>query len=188
MHGLTFSVKRAHWATTWFAIREFRRKASSEKREELRRMTPARFDILFLMHEQRRLLPYLGYGIAQYDIRKRLGLHRTTISKMITAMVHVGFVTRTPHPFRRGAQMIDLTALGVRAIRSALHSVFTDHRLRTRIEAYAARFVPRGRKRRFTRHPIMLWLVRVVDAARGFFEHFGTQADTVFWIDEELES
>ena len=197
MHGLTFEVKRAHWAATWFGIHEFRNKASEEKIVELEDMTPARFDILYLLHQQgRRRVDPVGYRMAQYEIRRALGLHRTTVSKLVTKMVELGFVTRRPNPFRRGSRMIALTERGIRAVRAALHSVFTEHRLRTKIEAYADRFVPRdqrhgrghGSKGRFKRHPIMMRLIEVVDAARGFVEHFGKSAETVYFIDEETQT
>ena len=90
MESTTYQAKRAHWGMTWFAIRRFRAVAIAEKKPELEHMTPARFDILYLIEQRYPWVervsgePYPQMQMS--EIIDRLGLSSSTISKTVTGM------------------------------------------------------------------------------------------------------
>ncbi|MBX3220742.1 MAG: MarR family transcriptional regulator [Labilithrix sp.] len=85
-------------------------------------MTPARFDILYLMHRQRH-----GHWIEQAAVTRALGLARQTVWKMVERLVELGLITKTKDPlFHARRNILALTADGVRRVREALTAAFTE--------------------------------------------------------------
>ena len=186
MHGLTFEMKRAHVAAYRFAFDELRGHAVRGNEELFNRMTPARFDILFVLHESARAgMP----RVRQSAIWRRLGLHRSTISKAVSAMVDVGYVLRDYLEGGVRRPFVVLTEKGRRAIAMALHVAFSRHALRSKIENfYVRRSVERGEKARLRRRDAMKGaLSGLARLGRAFCSHFGRQADIVYPIDPESE-
>jgi DNA-binding MarR family transcriptional regulator len=115
-------------------------------------MTPARFDILYLLRRgMRRDAPRTGEGaprVEQRDLRRLLGLSPTTISKMITRLEELGLVTRgraTTGDKRRN--LVRLTDLGLQRIHEALGIVFNERPLVRSYDALVAdRVAPRPRR------------------------------------------
>src|SRR5262245_53586355 len=87
MHSITFGFKRAHLKAVAFGKKAV---------ERIKEMTPARFDLLYLI---RRTAPYhLNEGmrppaLEQSEVVRRLGLHRSTVSMMIKRLKRLGWVT-----------------------------------------------------------------------------------------------
>jgi DNA-binding MarR family transcriptional regulator len=78
-------------------------------------LTPARFDILYMLHER----PEETNGLTrQDDIWKALGLSRATICKMMKLLEGLGFLTRSRSTRKR--IYVSLTKLGRAIMRHAL--------------------------------------------------------------------
>jgi DNA-binding MarR family transcriptional regulator len=69
-------------------------------------LTAARFDLLFAMktHEDRRIL--------QGKLQKKLGVSRTTVSRMLASLEKLGFVKRTVFARDRRKKLVELTTRG----------------------------------------------------------------------------
>jgi len=77
MDDVPFGVKRAHLALNCWALAQLKKFG----------VTPARFDLMRLIYER-------NYRWAQSELRNRLGVARATISKMVRALVKLGWITR----------------------------------------------------------------------------------------------
>jgi DNA-binding MarR family transcriptional regulator len=109
MHELPFAFKRAHHAT----LRLLRPLAARHH------LTPARFDLLYVLHVK-------GHTIEPYQFRiaEVLGLCRSTICKMITAMEKAGLVERRREVlFDHRRRRVRLTRYGRHCIRRALKAI-----------------------------------------------------------------
>src|SRR4051812_46109072 len=85
MHTITFACKRAHLQAVAFGVKAVRR---------IKDMTPAGFDLLYAIRMT------AGYHarwdapeISQAELVRTLGLHRSTVSKMIKRLKRLGWVT-----------------------------------------------------------------------------------------------
>ena len=106
MDAILFGLKRAHHASLRFG------------RELLApyAVTPARFDALFAIHQLR--------ASRQSELRRELGVARSTISRMLRSLEQLGLVERGQ---RRYSRDIALTLLGRRVMRCAVANI---HRAR----------------------------------------------------------
>src|SRR5690606_33897973 len=73
----------------------------------------------------------------QADIRQRLGLHPSTVSKMIKRLVEMGWLAREKDSWDRRRNVIVLTALGMRKIVKAMRIVF---QMRTHMKHFEDHF------------------------------------------------
>jgi DNA-binding MarR family transcriptional regulator len=106
MHYLPFLFKRAHHATLKLLHPIAARSG----------LTPARFDLLYVLHAKTGMVPPYQFRVAQL-----LGLSRSTICKMIKAMEKIGLVQRSPEiVFDRRCRRVKITAYGRRCIRQVL--------------------------------------------------------------------
>ena len=179
MHGLTFEMKRAHVAAYRFAFDELRAHVTGGNEEVLGRMTPARLDILFVLYQSARLgTPRLRQNV----IWKRLGLHRSTISKAISVMVEIGYVLREHFEGQAHHPFVTLTSKGRSALNLALQITFATHALRSEVEDFfQRRSVAFGAPIR--RGAMKTFLSGLASAGRAFCSHFGRHADVVYPID-----
>ncbi len=95
-------------------------------------LTPARFDMLFAMDH--------GYSRTQRDLRRELGVARSTTSRMLASLERLGWVEREP---RRHTRRIRLTDTGKALIRRAARRLCGCRRLPYRMVARAIRVGPR---------------------------------------------
>jgi DNA-binding MarR family transcriptional regulator len=109
MHHLPFSFKRAHHATLKLLAPIAARAG----------LTPARFDLLYVLHVKGDTVePY------QFRIAQVLGLCRSTICKMIKAMEKAGLVARNPEMlFDHRRRRVTLTRYGRHCIRLVLKAI-----------------------------------------------------------------
>ena len=106
MDDVFFGVKRAHLAVNWWArlkLKEFD-------------VTPARFDLMRLIYER-------NFRWVQSEIRKELGVARATISRMIRALVKLGWIERKPNPFDRRTLDCVLTYEGRRVVATVMSAL-----------------------------------------------------------------
>ena len=132
MHAVSFAAKRLHLATNTFGQRVL-------DGAKVRGMTPARFDLLCLLrqpgielqkrfrHDKKSKLPWPGANEAflrQCVIVRKLGLHASTVSKMVKRLCEMGWVTVSrDYPDRR-FKVVVATPLGLRRIWEAMRRVF----------------------------------------------------------------
>ena len=111
MDAILFGFKRAHHVSLRFG------------RELLTPfgLTPARFDALFALHELRE---EDGRSTRQCDLRRELGVARSTISRMLRSLERLGLVERGHRRYTRG---VSLTRLGASLMRCAVARI---HRAR----------------------------------------------------------
>ena len=135
MNVLPYEVKRAHWRGTWHAIRRFRARADEIGEPQLRHMTPARFDILFVawradwqVHEKRRELglPPIERRIAMWELRDLLGLAGPTISRAAHRLDELELVRVVRDEKDARYAIVVLTELGERMLRLAVECIRQD--------------------------------------------------------------
>lgn len=121
MHAITFELKRAHLRGVAFG--------SSVIKKRVKGMTPARFDLMYAIRVAFLMPGGRRWPIAttelQATIRRRLGLHPSTVSKMIKRLVEMGWLEKQgKFCLDRRVNVIALTELGMRKIVKAMRIVF----------------------------------------------------------------
>lgn len=119
---MSFQAKRAHLCGVARGRKMF---------EGTRDMTPARFDLLYLLHERvPRSLRFLREDLhetAQSQLTRALGLARQTVWKMVERLVELGLVTkRRDRPGHSRSNLIKLTEEGRRRVRQAMGAAFSE--------------------------------------------------------------
>jgi len=105
MHAVLFSIKRVFHKSVWFCRRLLTDYC----------LTPSRFDILHMLHRR----GDIG-AMWQSEIREVLGVAGPTVSRMIKALVALGFVRSERSSVDRRQCNISLTARGRETIAHAI--------------------------------------------------------------------
>jgi len=108
MHSVLFSVKRTFHKSVWFGrflLKDYL-------------LTPSRFDILYILKMQ----PELP-SVRQARIREILGIASTTLSRMIKALLELGFIRRERCCFDRRQYKVSLTRIGRETIEHAMRTI-----------------------------------------------------------------
>ena len=121
MHPMAFVQKRGHLSAVARGRKMFARVPD---------MTPARFDILYLIHEQRidAVSGVRSTWMMQADIPHLLGLTRQTVWQAVERLVELGLLTKqkgAAGPERR-RNILMLTEEGFRRIRRAMGVAFSE--------------------------------------------------------------
>ena len=113
MHCLAFHTKRLHHSHL------------AHGRKLLKRfgLTPARFDLLFVMYQERRgrLMPF-----TQSELCRILGVTSRTVSRMIVGLEKLRILARRRSNVDRREKWVGITAGGLLLVRRAVHA--TVHR------------------------------------------------------------
>ena len=132
MDFVSYEFKRAHWAMSSMARREFERAAETVEalryfngKRMLAVMTPARYDIMHAIAERfwwdrkpgKRELP--DATMPMRDLVMLLGLHASTISKTVTRMRVMKLVVTKRSPTDGRQVLVSLTQAGWDALREA---------------------------------------------------------------------
>lgn len=121
MHPMAFLQKRGHLCAVARGREMFARVAD---------MTPARFDILYLIHEQ--VIDAASRArsntLAQASVPHLLGLRRQTVWKMVERLVELGLVKKTKDMYGpdRRRNVLSLTEEGIRRVRKAYGVAFSE--------------------------------------------------------------
>ena len=107
MDDLLFALKRAHLAGNRFAWRLLMKIG----------LTPARFDLMRILYG------YRDFSLAQSTLRKRLGVARATISRMLCALEKLGWVERRVDPFDRRTRYVTLSYKARAIVWNALDTI-----------------------------------------------------------------
>lgn len=127
MHAIMFQTKRCHLSNMAVGRKIFRgtKPIDDPDFDGVRDMTPARFDILYLVRGRKvGLLPAPG-RIEMSELRKALGVARATVTKAVKRLVELGLVTCDLAAWSERNKIVTLTAEGEVRIKRALHLVFT---------------------------------------------------------------
>lgn len=126
MHAMFFSIKRVHLRVLHIT------------RGLLRGidLTPARFDMMRIvaLHPE--------FGVTQGRIIDLLGVSAATVSRMLTSLEDLGFVTRRRTPRDARCVLVAITELGLATVRAAFRKLLDkdiDERLALRGLAFARR-------------------------------------------------
>ncbi|MCA9585013.1 MAG: MarR family transcriptional regulator [Myxococcales bacterium] len=93
MHNVLFNLKRLHLTAQRYASEALRAHG----------LTPARFDVLHIVG---------GYGgLSQAHLRRKLGVARSTISRMLSSMERRGLISRFSLAPQRAEKWVRLTDL-----------------------------------------------------------------------------
>ena len=111
MHSLSFALKRAHLRTV----------AMTRALALPFGLTPARFDLLYIVHRTMR-----RKGVGQGDLRRTLGLAGATISKMLKRLETLGLVRRAPSTSDRRVKLVYTTREGRARVRLVVRRVIRD--------------------------------------------------------------
>jgi len=106
MDDVFFGAKRVHLAVNRWAARILKEFG----------LTPARFDLMRLIYQH-------GYRLSQDLLRHRLGVARSTTSRMVRALEALGFVTREVDELDRRTLVCVLTYEGRRATAAVLSAL-----------------------------------------------------------------
>jgi DNA-binding MarR family transcriptional regulator len=132
MHALSFGFKRAHWS----AVR-----VGKLVLADVDGMTPARFDLLYLIRRVPLDEPLMSPGLTQDALWRALGVHPSTVSKMLAKLLDMGWVSRSRYSLDRRTWLIRLTDLGLRKIWQTMRILFRGRAL---LRAYEQLF-PTGK-------------------------------------------
>jgi DNA-binding MarR family transcriptional regulator len=123
MDAILFGLKRAHHASLRFGHEVLAPFG----------LTPARFDVMFALHRE-------GGFMAQRQLRRRLGIARSTMARMLVSLERIGLLERSPRQYTRSVQV---TRLGAAVIRRAVAYVLGRYVAYRRV-ARAIRLGPRS--------------------------------------------
>ena len=128
MHAISYQLKRGHLCAVALGRKVLRgtKKPDDPDYDGVPDMTPARFDILYLvLGRPTRVLGMQQKSMAMAEIVRHLGLARATISKAVKRLVELGLVTSEPIHGRGNEKLVRLTTEGEARIKRALHLVLT---------------------------------------------------------------
>ena len=134
MHAISFLLKRGHLTTTG---------ASQRILYDVPGMTPARFDILCFARQNGIRLKVKTLALtSQRRIIEALGLHPSTVSKMLKRLEQKGWIERERDFDDRRRKIVELTKLGRRKIWEAMRINFRGRTLAEHFEWIARQLRP----------------------------------------------
>jgi DNA-binding MarR family transcriptional regulator len=145
MHAISYQLKRAHLSAVAIGRKILRgnKHPLDPDFDGIPDMTPARFDILYLVLGRRTRFTAAPRSIEMSELRRKLGLARATISKAVKRLAQLGLVTCGLRP--GGSQrnkVVFLTDEGAARIKRALHLVFTGRALARHYRRFVAKEYP----------------------------------------------
>jgi DNA-binding MarR family transcriptional regulator len=170
MHAISFQLKRAHLKAVMFG-RDVLKKLRKDGE-----LTPARFDILYALRREAivggpAFHPLLG--VTQAELTRVLGLHPSTVSKMVSRLVEIGWVVREPCHNDRRKKAVRLTPAGLRLVWRIMRRIFRRRSIR-RVYADILR-------RRYPKEEVMDVLTRAFGLLKGIAYAFGDRSS--LWYD-----
>jgi DNA-binding MarR family transcriptional regulator len=145
-------------------------------------MTPARFDLLYLLRRAHLGDPEhstpLTASLRQCDLWRMLGLHRSTVAELVDRLLEMGWIWRQRWPFDRRTWQIFLTKLGLRRIFRAMKRVFQE---RVLLEDYENLYRGPEKDAPEPTNPVVRRINRAVVTARRIARWFGDRS--CVWYD-----
>src|SRR5882757_1334451 len=122
MHAISYQLKRAHLSAVAVGRRILRgtKPPDDPDFDGVPDMTPARFDILYLVLGRKMKYLPAPRALEMATLRKKLGLARATISKAVKRLVQLGLVTCELESGNERNKVVRLTDEGTARIKRAL--------------------------------------------------------------------
>ena len=141
MHAISYQLKRAHLLDVGMGQRIFdgTKPQDDPDFDGVVDMTPARFDILYLVLGRERQTNEWRHSIAMMELTRRLGLSRATISRSIKRMGQLGLVTCSLAAFSRRNKVVTLTEAGLARIQKAIDLIIGEGRVATHYADFVRR-------------------------------------------------
>jgi DNA-binding MarR family transcriptional regulator len=114
MHSLSFQLKRAHHRVVAFGKSVLRRFG----------LTPARFDLLYVVYARWESRKRIYDAPAQTDLCRALGVTAATVSRMVRRLEKLGVVVRFRSHIDRRTKQVALTDEGLDLLREAVDAIF----------------------------------------------------------------
>ena len=182
MHALSFQMKRCHLSAVRVGKRIFR---GTTKRDDpnfdgVADMTPARFDILYLVYGKGPASSNTPGSIEMATLRDLLGLAPSTISEAVGRLIQLELLTSAYADWDRRKKLVRLTKKGLARLKQAFFLVFNGRELERHYNEFVAS--PRNPTRP-RQKPMRPW--RVVDQLRKIYGRLEALARHLF--DESAE-
>jgi DNA-binding MarR family transcriptional regulator len=116
MHSLSFQLKRAHHRVLAFGKSVLRKFG----------LTPARFDLLFVVYARWEFRKRVYDAPAQTDLCRALGVTAATVSRMVGRLEKLGIVTRFGSRVDRRTKQVALTEEGLELFRDAVDEILGE--------------------------------------------------------------
>jgi DNA-binding MarR family transcriptional regulator len=159
MHAVSAQVKQAHLRAVAFGRRVFRK---------IPRLTPARFDLLYLLRRNSILLGprYDGVrvGSTQAELSRTLGLHTSTVAKLVKRLVEIGWVERKRGERDRRTKKVRLTPEGLKLVWRVMRRVFRMRFVRRTYEQIFKEVAPKEH--------VVAFMRRFLRTLRAIIERF----------------
>lgn len=66
--------------------------------------------------------------VSQHDLGEHLGLEKSTVSRLVDALIAKGWVTRSPSPDSKRVRLVELTSVGTRVAAQIERAMLNTHR------------------------------------------------------------
>ena len=200
MHAISFQAKRLHLSAVAYGRKvledvPLRGERASPFRDARRRdvegMTPARYDFLYAIRCASWWLNKANDGLSERmsEVRKRLGLHHATVSKMAKRLAAMGWIRMRPDFYDKRHVLIELTFHGLKAIRKAMQIVYWK---RTHLFMFSSFLymagdpaAPPAPPKQGERPKSPVW--RYWETLMRLCEHFGDSSDLLYLFDWKPE-
>ena len=177
MHALSFQMKRCHLSAVRVGKKIFR---GTTKRDDpdfdgVVDMTPARFDILYLVYGQGPASSNTPGSIEMTTLRDLLGLAPSTISEAVGRLIELELLTSEYASWDGRKKVVRLTAKGLARLKQALFLVFNGRQLERHYNDFVASPHNPTRPRQ---KPMRPW--RIVDRLRAIYGRLEALARHLF--------
>ena len=137
MHAVSAQVKQAHLRVLAYG-RWILRKVPD--------LTPARFDLLYLLRRSSILrgprYDAVRLGSTQAELGRALGLHRSTVAKLVKRLVEIGWVEKIAGGSDRRTKQVRLTPVGLKVVWRVMRRIFRKRFVRRRYELLFKKIAP----------------------------------------------
>ena len=180
MHAINFHMKRCHLSAVAEGRRIFRgtKPPQAPDFEGVPAMTPARFDILYLVFGKGPARSDTPGSIEMTTLRELLGLAAATVSQAVDRLVELGLVTKEVASWNGRKKVVRLTAEGTLRIKKALHLVFNGRALRKHYDHYVD--PPRLAKKSKRPWRIIEMLTEIRDGLQSLASHLFDTSTPVY--------
>ena len=162
MDAIFFGVKRGYYATLRYSWKQLARFG----------ITPARFDVLRVIYDRED-------GVAQDYLRGMMCVARSTMSRMMLALVRLGWVKRKREPYDGRTYWCELTPKGESLVCDVMQSIVNSRIVADAVDGALAPTIGRERQPDVERLLARSLFQRL---SHAFAQHkFGFGMPHVFW-------
>ena len=149
MHAISYQMKRCHLSAVALGRKVFRgtKSPTDPQYDGVPEMTPARFDILHLVFGKGWPQAFTPGRIELAELRRMLGLARSTVSEAVRRLVELEWVTCALEEGNDRNKVVALTEKGFELFKKALNLVYNRRFLTRHFQRYVDPPPPRTNPR-----------------------------------------